>query len=277
MPKIWEMPTAATPLTGLERLPMNQGGGADAVKNVPLLVSGPPFGGPVLVLDAPMVADTASSSESDPGAGLIRWNDADPHDSTEIYVSHLDNESANLSAALGALEVGGVVYVQGSADADALSNLQRWHVTGKRVEAGYTALEVTWQAGAGSFTDGDSVWVTLQQPVPAPGVDRNLVTAVGSSGGNLVLNASLGDYFTITLTESVDTVTITNVPAACTLGLWITQAAGQYGWTWPGSFDWGADGNAPDVSGLADGDVMFVVISTVDAGGTWDASARVRG
>lgn len=275
MPQIWEMPTAALPMTGLERVPMNQGGGLDAAKNVPLLVSGPPYGGAVLVLDANMTADLSATADADPGAGKVRWNNADPHAATEIYVSDDDGDANDLAAAFAALGVGGFFYVQGSEDGDALSNLQRWQVTSKSAESGYTKLGVTVQASAGAFTDVDALWIIVQQPVPSPGVDRNVVTTVSSSSGTLTIDAALGDYFKSTLTENVATLSITNVPAACTLGFWVTQDSTPRTVAWPASFDWGKGTSAPAMPANS-GDVLFVVITTNDAGGTWDASARVR-
>lgn len=275
MPYISEMPSPNLPLDGMELIPVLQGAGLPGNRGLPLLAHNPAFGGAVLALRVPLAADLSSASEADPGAGKIRWNNADPDAATELYVSDEDADAGDLASALASLAVGGFVYVQAAPRADR-GNRQRWQVTGKAAGSGYTTLEVTLQSSAGAFTDGAELEFTVQQPAPSPGVDRNVVTAISSSGGTVVLDASLGDYFTTTLAEAVDTVSITNVPAACTLGLWITQAAAQYGWTWPASFDWGAGNAAPVVADLADGAVLFVVITTADSGATWDASARVR-
>lgn len=276
MPYISEMPSPDQPLDGLELIPMLQGAGLPGNRGLPLLVHNPAFGGAVLALRVPLVADLAATSEADPGAGKIRWNNADPHAATELYVNDEDADAGDLATALASLDIGGFVYVQGAPRTDR-GNRQRWQVTGKTAGSGFTTLEVTLQSGTGAFTDSDDIEFTVQQPPPSPGIDRNVVTAVGSSGGTLVLDASLGDYFTTTLTEAVTTMSITNVPQACTLGLWITQAAALHALTWPATFDWGDGNTAPVVADLADGDVLFVVITTCDAGGAWDASSRVRG
>lgn len=277
MPQIWSMPIADVPLTGLERIPMLQGGGDDAARGVPILVTGAPFGGAVLALEVQMDADLSAITEADPGAGCLRWNNADPHAATEIYISDTDADSGDLSAALAALAVGGAIYIQGFEDGDALANLQRWQVTSVTAGSGFVTLGVSPHASDGVFGDGDRLRVSLQQPVPSPGLDRNVVTPASSSGGSLAFDAALGDYFITTLHEDVDSLTITNVPPACTLGFWITQAAGLYEFSWPGSFNWGAAGDVPVLEDLANGQTLFVVITTNDAGGTFDASARLRG
>lgn len=274
MPYISEMPSPDQPLDGLELIPVLQGAGLPGNRGLPLLVHNPAFGGAVLALRVPLVADLAATSEADPGAGKIRWNNADPDAATKLYVSDEDADAGDLAAALASLDTGGFVYVQGAPRTDR-GNRQRWQVTGKAAGSGFTTLEVTLQSGTGAFTDSDDIEFTVQQPTPSPGIDRNVVTAVGSSGGTLVLDASLGDYFTTTLTEAVTTMSITNVPQACTLGLWLTQDSDPRSVDWPASFDWGVGQLAPTMP-MAAGAVLFVVISTADAGGTWDASARQR-
>jgi len=274
MPQIWQMPAADVPLTGLERVPMNQGGGVDAVRNVPLLASGAPFGGAVLVLDANAQADLSATTDADPGAGCVRWNDADPHAATELYVSDVDGDANDIATALAALDIGGILYVQGSADADALAALQRWRVTSVTAATGYTRLGVVLEASGGVFADEDAIWICIQQPVPSPGVDRNVLTAASSASGAVAFDASLGDYFQTTLTEDT-TLTITNAPAVCTIGFWVTQGAGEWTFAFPAGFEWGDGASAPTMP-TGDGDVLFVVATTRNAGGAWNASARVE-
>lgn len=243
MPQIWEMPSAALPMTGLERVPMNQGGGLDAAKNVPLLVSGPPYGGVVLVLDANMTADLSSTADADPGAGNVRWNNADPHAATEIYVSDDDSDDNDLAAAFAALGVGGFFYVQGSADGAALSKLQRWRVTSKSAESGYTKLGVTVQASAGVFLDGDNLWIVVQQPVPSAGgggggadaytivTEAGAFTAtVGTHDGLFTYNRCAGDV-TFTNAQAYTAGMVFNIRATAGLellesGVTLTPPAG---------------------------------------------------
>lgn len=269
MPRISQMPPPAVPLSGLELLPALQGGGADANVGLPLLTSGPPYGGAVLALRLPMEADMAATSEADPGAGMVRWNHATPGSATELYISDADGDAGDLAAVFAALSAGGYVYLQGAADTDARANWQRWQVTSISVESGYTKLEVALQLSGGTFADEDPLELTVQQPVPSPGVDRNVVTAVSSSGGVTTLDASLGDYFTTTLNENT-TIALINVPQACTISLRIQQGAGTaYTVTFPASFlkRGGGDFVIPATLGAR----HRLIATTDDFGTTYDA------
>ncbi len=267
MPRLSDMPSPSA-LTGLELIPALQGGGTDGNVGIPLLVNNPAFGGAVLALRAPMTADLSATAEADPGAGGIRWNNADPHAATELYVSDDDADAVDLAALFASLAIGGFVYVQGSADSDARDNLQRWQVTSIDAEAGYTKLGVALQASGGTFADDDVLELTIQQPAPAPGIDRNVVTAVASSSGTTTIDASLGDYFTTVLTENT-TVAMTNVPQACTISLRITQdATTARTVTFPASFlkRGGGDFAIPATLGAR----HRLVATTDDYGATWD-------
>lgn len=276
MPRISQMPPPAAPLSGLELIPAIQGGGSAANVGLPLLTSGPPYGGAVLALRLPMTADMSATSEEDPGAGMVRWNHATPSSATEIYVSDEDGAANDLAAVFAALSDGGYLYLQGGADSDARNNWQRWQVAAMSAESGYSKLSVSFQSSAGSFTDDDALELSVQQPVPSPGIDRNVLTTVSSASGAITYDASLGDYFRTVLDEDVDSLSIINVPQACTLGFWLVQDSTPRTFAWPSSFDWGDGESAPAVP-TGSGGVLFVVISTCDYGATWDASARARG
>ena len=267
MPRISEMPRPG-PLTGLELIPALQGGGPDGNTGVPLLLTGAPFGGAVLALRAPMTADLSATADADPGAGAIRWNNADPDLATVLFIDDEDGDAEDLAALLAVLAVGGFVYVQGAADSEARDNLQKWQVTSITDASGYTKVGVTLQASGGAFADDDPLELTIQQPLPSPGVDRNVVTAVASSGGTTTIDASLGDYFTTTLTENT-TVAVTNVPQACTISLRITQdATTARTVTFPASFlkRGGGDFTVPATLGAR----HRLVATTDDYGASWD-------
>lgn len=273
MPNISEMPSPDLPLDGLELIPVLQGAGLPGNRGLPLLVHNPAFGGAVLALRVPLVADLSATSDADPGAGKLRWNDADPDAATELYVSDDDGDSGDLAAVLAALDVGGFVYVQGG-PALARDNRQRWQITGKAAGTGYTTLQVTLQAGAGAFTNADELEFTVQQPAPSPGVDRNVVTTASSSSGTLVLDAALGDYFKAALSEAT-TLAVSNTPQACTLHIQLTQDSTARAVTWPASWNWGV-GVTPPTMPAAAGAVLDVMVTTNDSGGSWIASARER-
>lgn len=99
------------------------------------------------------------------------------------------------------------------------------------------------------------------------------VTAVASSAGALNLDLSLGNYFTLALTEDVTGITFSNLPGAnkgATVLVRITQDATARTVAWPASFKW-AGGAAPAVSTAA-GAVDVLALTTVDNGTTWQAT-----
>lgn len=97
--------------------------------------------------------------------------------------------------------------------------------------------------------------------------DRTAVTAVSSSAGVVTLDWSLGDYFTLQLTEDVTSWVISNPPAdgkGMTLMVEITQDSVARTVAKPGTTPGGA---ALDVSTAA-GAVDLLAISSFDAGAT---------
>lgn len=99
------------------------------------------------------------------------------------------------------------------------------------------------------------------------GGSRSTVTAVTSSSGVVTLDYSLGDYFTLTLSENVTSWVISNGPGSgkgFSLMVQITQAAGAYTVAKPGTT---AGGAALDVS-TGNGDVDLLAITSFNNGTT---------
>lgn len=273
MPRISEMPRPG-PLTGLELVPALQGGGPDGNTGVPLLLTGAPFGGAVLALRAPMVADLAATADADPGAAGIRWNNADPDLATVLFIDDADADTEDLAALLATLQVGGFVYVQGGAlpevDPDARDNFQKWQVTSITDATGYTKVGVTLQASGGAFADDDVLELTIQQPLPTPGVDRNVVTPVASSAGVVTIDVALGDYFLLPLTENVTGWVFQNVPPGASVIVRIVQDATARTVAWPTGTKW-PNASAGEVSTAA-GAIDLLALTTVNSGATWLAT-----
>jgi hypothetical protein len=102
----------------------------------------------------------------------------------------------------------------------------------------------------------------------------NAVTAISSSSGVLNIDCSLGDYFTITLTENITSITFSNLPAAGsarTITVRITQhASAAKTVTFPSSMKWA--GGTPGVvsTGLSAIDVL--AMTTFDQGTRWEST-----
>ncbi len=98
-------------------------------------------------------------------------------------------------------------------------------------------------------------------------------TSPSSSSGTLVLDMVNGNYFDVTLTENVTTLTLSNPPASGKAGTIIfiasQDSSGGNVITWPGSIIWEQDtGGSPDqtTSGNA---VDIYMLLTVDSGTIW--------
>lgn len=267
MPKISEM-AAPSALSGLELIPGLQGSNN---AGMPLLALGDLPRGAVLQLRMPYVADLSATADADPGAGKLRWNNAAPDAATVLYVNNAAGDATDFTATWAALVVGGFVYVQGYADGAHRANWQKWQITSVTAAGGYAKVGVSLQDSAGAFADTDVVELTLQQPTPAPGVNRNISTEVISIAGVLTLNLSVGDYFKTTLTENT-TVKLINVPPTGTFSLSVTQdATVARTLSLPASFKFAGGGTFAVSTTLGARD--RIVMTTDDGGTSFDADA----
>jgi hypothetical protein len=131
--------------------------------------------------------DTTSTG---PGAGLLRFNNANPALATAIYVNQVDasSESQIRAEMLDTMVDGDYVsVVKTSADwTTDPDNIARYTINGSVTSAGgvYT-IPVTYVSGAGSFTDNDQIILSPQSPFA--GVDMPLET-ISANSGEFLLN-----------------------------------------------------------------------------------------
>lgn len=99
------------------------------------------------------------------------------------------------------------------------------------------------------------------------------VTALSSTSGVVDIDCSLGDYFTLALTENITSITFSNLPGSgkgATKMVRITQDSTARTVAWPSSFKW-ASGSAGAVS-TANGAIDTLAITTFDNGTSWVAT-----
>lgn len=100
------------------------------------------------------------------------------------------------------------------------------------------------------------------------------VTAITLASGVAAVDCALGDYFTISLTANMTSVTFSNLPAAGfaeTLMFKLVQdATGSRIATFPASFKWAA--GVPGVLSTAANSIDILAITTFDQGTSWDAT-----
>ncbi len=126
-------------------------------------------------------------------------------------------------------------------------------------------------AGRAILDDADAA---AQRATLGAAQDRRTVTAVSSSSGVLNLDLSLGDYFTITLTENVTSLTFSNAPGSgkgATVMLQITQhASSAKTFAFPSAFDWAGGSVGVISTALSAKDVL--AITTFDNATAWIAT-----
>ena len=97
-------------------------------------------------------ADTTSQTDTDPGAGKLKWNHITQASATQLYVDDLDKSSSDLSAFYNTLQPGDRVRLQ-KEDDKAL--FQDWTITSVTDRTGWFRFNVTLDFSAGSFSNND--------------------------------------------------------------------------------------------------------------------------
>jgi len=101
----------------------------------------------------------------------------------------------------------------------------------------------------------------------------NDVTTLTSAAGVVDIDCSLGDYFQLTLTENITSLTFSNPPGAgkgASKLLWITQGAGPYTFAYPASFKW--RGGLPVAVSTVNGAVDLMGLATRNNATAWDVT-----
>lgn len=127
-------------------------------------------------------ADTSSTADADPGAGLLRWNHATQASATEIYLDDVTVDGVSLAALWPRLVDGGLLYLQHADDAD---TWQIWDVSVVTDATGYAKASVLLLADGGAFADDSPLLVTFDSSAPA-GAGVGDVSGPVSSTANAV-------------------------------------------------------------------------------------------
>lgn len=104
-------------------------------------------------------SDTDSTADSDPGAGLFKWNHATQASATTLYFDNQTADAQSLTTLWGNLGIAGFIHLQQSDDA---TKWQLWRWTAAPVDGtGYRKFTVTLQASGGSIADAKTVYATF--------------------------------------------------------------------------------------------------------------------
>jgi hypothetical protein len=103
-----------------------------------------------------------------------------------------------------------------------------------------------------------------------PSQDTESFATISSSAGSLIVNTSIGNVFSLTLTENITSTTFSNAPDSGTaygMTIKVVQDATARTIAWPTSVDW-PSATAPTISS-GSGEVDVFVFYTHDGGTTW--------
>lgn len=124
--------------------------------------------------------------------------------------------------------------------------------------------------------DGETMRATVDQ-LPSGGGgggSGSAVSALSISSGVMNVDCSLGDYFTVTLSENVTSITFSNLPGsgigASKLIRIQQHASAPKTVSWPASFKW--ENAVPNTVSADVGMIDMLSISSFDNGTTWLAS-----
>jgi hypothetical protein len=146
------------------------------------------------------VVDTGSTADSDPGAGLVKWNHATQASATVLFFDDLTSDGVSLTAMWPLLVSGGFLYMQHASNA---ALWQIWEITSVTDATGYVKFGATLLANDGAFADGDALLVTIQNGAAGGGGGASLISGlssmyVGSGTGSPegVVTAAVGAIYT---------------------------------------------------------------------------------
>lgn len=118
-------------------------------------------------------SDTDSTADSDPGNGLMKWNNATQASATVLYFDNQTADAVSLTTLWGNLAATGFIHLQ---QADDATKWQLWRWTAAPVDGtGYRKFTATLQASGGSIADAKTVYCTFTNDRTSATAGRHLV------------------------------------------------------------------------------------------------------
>jgi hypothetical protein len=116
--------------------------------------------------DVVYTSDTGSTADSDPGAGLFKWNHATQSSATALYVDDVTTAAVNMTTFFAALPPDGFIHLVQDDDA---TKWQLWKWSGlPTAGAGYYKFTgLTLMANGGSIADAKSTSISFKGTVPS--------------------------------------------------------------------------------------------------------------
>jgi hypothetical protein len=128
-----------------------------------------------------MTADLSATTDADPGAAKVRWNNATQGSATQLYIDDVDTAGFSLTGLWPALDPGCFAYIQKETDADVWAI---WDITAVADLTGYVRLTGTVLAKGNNFLANDPIKMTLQSGPGAGATLSNFTEGVSTTSPN---------------------------------------------------------------------------------------------
>lgn len=188
-------------------------------------------------------SDTGSTADSDPGAGLFKWNNATQASATFLYFDNATLDAVTVSTFWASLGAAGFIYLQ---QADDATKWQLWKWTSTPTDGtGYYKFPVTLQASGGSIADDKTVYCDFKAGSGAAGGTAGK-HAMWIAAGSMTPSATGGCAPLATIASAANQPDIQTLNFDAT-----TQEYGQFSVRMPKSWNEGTVTFVPVVSHAA--------------------------
>lgn len=104
------------------------------------------------------LAELSDITNSDPGAGKLKWNNADQGSATALYVSETSDDGVDTETLLN--DLGGIFFIVAKANQD---KWQAWKIVSITNNTDYVAISVSLLAIGVDFDDEDEIAIAVQE------------------------------------------------------------------------------------------------------------------
>lgn len=147
---------------------------------------------------------STTTTDSDPGAGVIRFNNGTLSSASACYIDDVDNAGATISTLVQTWDDSTTTALRGTITMSKRDNSAvwaTWNITGAATNAsGYTKQALTYVAGTGSFSNNDAVVLSFVRTGNAGGG----MTSFTMSDGSTTQDVENGETQTFAAGEGID-------------------------------------------------------------------------